>query len=203
MLPAITPSLATPSPSSPTTETPPEPAAAPIQAGSHATPGIAVGPTPARPPSPGAPDTALGFVPLDRARSRALLKPVLSQMAAATTVAEELTTSPSYEADFGTHSPPAEEVAALIETAEAWTLEARTAKAWSAYADAQRQLAWDAALRRMAVLQEAYALADGHDATLRTRYPSVTHFVEAKRAVAMRAWRTKRARAKSEAGDLR
>lgn len=145
----------------------------------------------APPPSPGAPSTPKGFVPLTKAQATRLTKLTETQLAEADGVASELTASKTYAADFGDDAPAAADVAAAIVRASAWSTESDAADAYAAYAKAQKQLAESTASGLVKALKGEFDHAVGNHPEIAKRYKLTTTFLGTRTAAATRGAATK------------
>jgi len=121
-------------------------------------------------------------------------RPQRAQRQVALKAANELSTSTSYAARFGTMAPSQGDLADALTTASGWSAKVQEAKAWCAYVVQQENTAWMHAGGLLDGLKVPFEYAQSRDVTVKSSFPNTSQFFAFRSASAARGATTKRAK---------
>jgi hypothetical protein len=113
--------------------------------------------------------------------------------------ANELASSPTYAADFGSLAPDMAAILYVVTKAGEWRSIWEATKAFLDYATVQRATWESDALERMDVVQKAFDFAVSRTAGLKDTYAATTRFFDGPREVAKRAAASRKAKRRKRA----
>lgn len=153
----------------------------------------------APPPATGAPTPppdAIREKPAVRAR---LLWPNRAHLDVAREAAAEVR-EPAFHEIVGPRLVDPDDLASVLELADAWSREVKAGAAWYEYAREQELYAWHTALTTLAKVRPALVAARESDAAIVAELPSLLRLVTARSEASVRAQATRRRRAGALAG---
>jgi hypothetical protein len=139
--------------------------------------------------SPAPPTT---YVARELGRGPIGYRPQRAQRQVVFKAAQELSTSTTYAAQFGSGAPAKGELSTALTAASSWSTKAQEAEAWSAYVRQQEATAWMHAGGLLEALKVPFEFAESRDVTVKSQYPSTSQFFAFRKASAVRAATTRR-----------
>jgi hypothetical protein len=152
------------------------------------------------PPAAGVIGTPEGWKPMPKKKTSARgQRPRGPQVTDATAAAKELTQSPTYGSDFGTHAPSAGQIGFVMTNAATWRDRWQQAKMFLAYCAEQRATWEDAALGQMDTLKPVFDFLTQREPKVVERYPVTGKYLGVASTIATRGAASRKAKAKEAA----
>lgn len=150
------------------------------------------------PPNAVIPPAPAGFTPQKGGFANGT-KPRGSELALAPDALIELRGLVNYAAILGQTVPVQADVIQSLDVCAQWSIMRKGTRAWEKYSANEEGVAWTGMRLMMARLGPAFALAVAGDPSLATKYPKLTAFLGAKKAIAKTSASTKKANKKAVA----